>query len=48
MTSYYKEEEKHLKKIIAKYIKLKTTDNEVEVRIYYKTKNLLIKTILMK
>ena len=49
MTSYYKEEEKHLKKIIAKYIKPKTTDNEVEVRIYYKTKklkNLLIKNNL--
>ena len=28
---YYKEKEKHLRNIIAKYIKPKKTDNEVEL-----------------
>ena len=45
MTNYYKNEEKHLQKIIPKFIKPKEPDKIVKLLIYYKTrkiKNLLI------
>ena len=49
MTSYYKNDEKQLQKIISKYIKPKEPDKKVKLLIYYKTrklKNLLIKNNL--
>ena len=40
MTSYYKNDEKQLQKIISKYIKPKEPDKKVKMLIFYKTRKL--------
>ena len=46
MTSYYKDEEKQIRKIIADHVKPKEIDTEIKLQIYHKfkkLKNLVIK-----